>query len=107
MTDYPQAGPAGAVRTRCDPGADTGEEDTEDEDTAVVLFEAKQREQLIVCSIHADYESDHQPESESNRIDRCLKQAEELMSEDANEISWSQFPLERRNSLKLEVKYEA
>ena len=107
MTDYPQAPPAGAVRTRCDRGADTGEEDTEDENTAVVLYEAKQREKLIVCSIHAESDSYPQPESESDRVARCLNQADELMSEDANEISWVQVSVERRTSMKLEVIYAA
>lgn len=107
LTDNPQALPAGAVHTRCDRGTDTGEEDTEDEDTAVVVYEAKQREKLIVCSIHSESDSYSQPESESERVARCLIQAEELMSKEANKMSWVRVSLERRTSMSMEVLLES
>ena len=106
MCDVNTCPPTGRVRLRCDRGTDTGEEDTEDEDTSVALFESKRE----VRSLESSFDSDADPDSDGDQLKavlgptqwkaRNLKQAKHLMSTMQNEVG---FPHFESHDQKLEV----
>ena len=81
--------PIGRVHVRGDRGTDTGDEDTEDEDTSAALFQAKRQERDLEQSFDSNPDSDGVDDWLEQRVRRArlLWQARLLMCESRNNIT--------------------
>ncbi|EFX61048.1 hypothetical protein DAPPUDRAFT_274735 [Daphnia pulex] len=81
--------PIGRVHVRGDRGSDTGDEDTEDEDTSAALFQAKRQERDLEQSFDSNPDSDGVDDWLEQRVRRArlLWQARLLMCESRNNIT--------------------